>query len=470
MAKVSLRASSKAPHKLSRSLFVALFASSLAVIGCFAALFSAFFHFSQEQAAASRLQSVVWQAVQTMGDDPVEQDIDALKLQFGENIRYTLIDAGGQVLYDSQGEVTQNHANRPEFVQAQETGASSVVRHSETLDQDSIYAAARMANSCVLRASEIRPSYFAIVQSIAFPLAMTIGVVGLLSLGLSRLLARRILAPLNQIDVAQPLAHATYQEIEPLLERIDSQQRQLISQNQELTRAENLRREFSANVSHEMKTPLQVISGYAELLKSGLAPSSDTEKFASIMFDESRRMSALIDDVLVLSRLDDPVQLDLKTQEVELLELATGAARRLLPLAEDKEVQLRVLGSPVAIAGNASLLDQLVSNLISNAIRYGRHGGHVTVLVGKNLVDASGSPDPEAYIRVKDDGCGIAPEDLDKIFERFYRVDKSHSKESGGTGLGLAIAKHAADAHGATITVDSQLNEGSLFTVHFPLS
>ena len=456
--------------KLSRTLFVALFTSSLVVIVGFAALFSAFFHYSQEQAAAAQLRGLVEQASQALGDTPAAQDIDALKLQFGNGVRYTLIDASGQVLFDSQGAVTESHANRPEFVEAQATGASSVVRHSETINQDSIYAAVRLTNSCVLRASEVRPSYFAILHTIAFPLAMTVLLVGFLSAGLSRLLAGRLLAPLNAIDVAHPLARPTYQEIQPLLERIDSQQRRLLSQNQELARAENLRREFSANVSHEMKTPLQVISGYAELLKDGLVPAQDTEKFASLMYDESRRLSALIDDVLVLSRLDDPLDLNLETRQVDLLELAGSAADRLLPLAESKEVQLRVLGSPETIEGNASLLDQLVSNLISNAIRYNSRGGHVTVMVGKNLVDASGFPAPEAYVRVKDDGCGIAPEDVDKIFERFYRVDKSHSKESGGTGLGLAIAKHAATAHHATITVESSLGQGSLFTVHFPLS
>lgn len=180
-------------------------------------------------------------------------------------------------------------------------------------------------------------------------------------------------------------------------------------------------------------------------------------------------MGALIDDVLTLSRIEDPLFENAGKEGLELLEFVTQTVQRLLPLAEGRGVFLRAFGSSVDVVGNRQLLGQLVSNLVSNAIRYSEPGGEVTVVVGKTLVSEGACDAPEAFVKVKDEGCGIALEEQEKIFERFYRVDKSRSKESGGTGLGLAIAKHAASFHGASITVESALGQGSVFTVHFPL-
>lgn len=458
-----------APKKLSSTLFVSIFAYSILAIACFAAAFSAFFYFSQESEAEARLLVIAENAVETMGDAPVDEEVAALGAQFEEGIRYTLIGPDGGVLFDSEGDVTADHSGRPEVVQAREKGEGSVARHSETLDTDAIYAAVAMDGGNVLRLSERRESYLAIAESIAFPLLATFVLVGVVSLALSRLLTSRIVAPFDEIDVAEPMSNQAYQEMEPLLLRINEQQRQLMEQNRELARAENLRREFSANVSHEMKTPLQVISGYAELLRNGVADPEDAKKFAGIMGEESARMGALIDDVLTLSRIEDPLFDNAGKEPLELLGLVGQVAERLLPLAEGKGVLLRVLGSSVEVVGNRQLLSQLFSNLVSNAIRYSDPGGEVTATVGKTLVSGGQAVAPEAFVKVKDVGCGIAPEEQDKIFERFYRVDKSRSKESGGTGLGLAIAKHAASFHGASITVDSALGEGSVFTVRFPL-
>ena len=184
-------------------------------------------------------------------------------------------------------------------------------------------------------------------------------------------------------------------------------------------------------------------------------------------------MRELIDDVLTLSRLDDPVLENAGKEPVELFALTKAAAEALLPLAEKNEVIVRVLGSNNEIIGNPTLLDQLIRNIIGNAIAYSNRGSEVTVMVGKTLVAEGLNSEldaPEAYIRVKDTGIGISPKDQDKIFERFYRVDKSRSKERGGTGLGLAIAKHAATFHGGSISVDSQPGKGSTFTIHLPLS
>lgn len=465
-----LRTEKHTAKKLSSTLFASILTFAIVVALCFAGAFSAFFYFSQEHEAEMRLKAIAEHAAVILGGDSVEEDIGALELQFEGDMRYTLIDPSGHVLFDSNGDVAGNHADRPEVRQALEEGSSSVARYSETLGEDAVYAAVAMETGNVLRVSEKRPSYFSIVHSLAFPLVATIALIGVISLLLSRILTSHIVSPLDRIDISSPLAHPTYREMEPLLLRINEQQQQLREQNDELARAENLRREFSANVSHEMKTPLQVISGYAELLGSGAVGIEDAKRFADIMFDESRRMGDLIDDVLTLSRLDDPVIENAGKEPVELLDLSTQTVKRLLPLADGRNVVLRTFGSTVDIMGNRQLLVQLLSNLVSNAIRYSDPGGEVTVIVGKTLmlngdVDAS-----EAFIRVKDEGCGIPADEQEKIFERFYRVDKSRSKESGGTGLGLAIAKHAASFHGASITVESAEGKGSVFTVHFPLS
>ena len=421
----------RAPKKLSSTLFVSIFAYSILAIACFAAAFSAFFYFSQESEAEGRLLAIAENAVETMGDAPVDEEVAALGAQFEEGIRYTLIGPDGGVLFDSEGDVTADHSGRPEVVQAREKGEGSVARHSETLGTDAIYAAVAMDGGNVLRLSERRESYLAIAESIAFPLLATFVLVGVVSLALSRLLTSRIVAPFDEIDVAEPMANQAYQEMEPLLLRINEQQRQLVEQNRELARAENLRREFSANVSHEMKTPLQVISGYAELLRNGVADPEDAKRFAGIMAEESARMGALIDDVLTLSRIEDPLFDNAGKEPLELLGLVGQVAERLLPLAEGKGVLLRVLGSSVEVMGNRQLLSQLFSNLVSNAIRYSDPGGKVTATVGKTLVSGGQAVAPEAFVKVKDAGCGIAPEEQDKIFERFYRVDKSRSKESG---------------------------------------
>ncbi len=438
-------------------------------IACFTCAFTAFFYFSQESDAEQRLLSVAEDAAAAMRGDGIEQVVATLGAQFEDGVRYTLVGPDGDVLFDSEGDVTANHADRPEVLQARERGTSSVARHSETLGTDALYAAVDMGGGNVLRLSERRESYFAKASSIALPLFATFLVAGAVSLALSRLLTRRIVAPLDGIDVSRPLERRTYGEMEPLLQRINEQQRQLVDQNTELARAENLRREFSANVSHEMKTPLQVISGYAELLKGGMVGEGDMRRFAGIMAEESARMGALIDDVLTLSRIEDPLFENAGKEGLELLEFVTQTVQRLLPLAEGRGVFLRAFGSSVDVVGNRQLLGQLVSNLVSNAIRYSEPGGEVTVVVGKTLVSEGACDAPEAFVKVKDEGCGIALEEQEKIFERFYRVDKSRSKESGGTGLGLAIAKHAASFHGASITVESALGQGSVFTVHFPL-
>lgn len=460
----------RSPKKLSNTLFASIFLYSLVAVLCFAAAFSAFFYISQEAKAEARLNAIAANGAAKLAGATTEADYQILSEQFSAGVRFSLISPDGAIIYDSEGKATSNHSDRPEVAQAHESGSGTVVRYSETLGQDSVYAAVLMDNGNVLRVSEQRASYLANLNSIALPLLGAIVLIAALSLALSRLLTARIIRPFDKVDIMQPLQHGTYKEMMPLLKRINEQQQQLREQNNELARAENLRREFSANVSHEMKTPLQVISGYAELMQTGTVSNDDIPKFAGIIHQESLQMSSLIDDVLTLSRLDDPLIENAGKEQLELFEFVKEVSNRLLSFAERRSVNLRTFGSTVHIVGNKQLLGQLVSNLISNAIRYSEEGAEVTVLVGKTLLGEHADELPEAFVRVKDQGAGIAPEELDKIFERFYRIDKSRSKENGGTGLGLAIAKHAATFHGANITVESKLGEGSIFTVHFPLA
>ena len=281
-----------------------------------------------------------------------------------------------------------------------------------------------------------------------------------LAFAVSRLLTRYIMRPLDKVDVADPLASKAYVEMEPLLQRIDSQQRILRTQNEELARAESMRRDFSANVSHEMKTPLQVISGYAELMANGMVPSDDVPRFAGLIYQESQAMRALINDVLILSRLDELPPDEASALPVEVLAVAERAASRLQKLAEERHVVVQVQGAPARIVGNESLMEQMIYNLVENAIRYNEEGGQVLVEVGEN--------GGEVVVRVSDDGPGIPVEAREKIFERFYRLEKSRSKETGGTGLGLAIVKHGALRHHGSIEVGGEEGQGAQFTLRFP--
>ncbi len=454
--------------KLASTLLRSVLVYSLVILLCFTCVFSAFFYFVCEQDEGARIEAVAQAAARSLDGKSEQDDIHVLESQLQADIRYTLIDADGDVIFDSNGSVNANHADRPEIIEARASGSSSVIRYSTTLGEDTVYAAVLLQSGNVLRLSEQRASFLAVFESTAPALGVALLVALLLSIMLSKLLSRRAVAPFGKIDVAHPLENDAYVEMRPLLERIERQRRQLIDQNDELARAENMRREFSANVSHEMKTPLQVISGYAELLSNGGIPEEDAKKFASLILTESENMAALIDDVLVLSRLDDPLLENAGKESVELLALAHEVATRLMPLADKRNVSLRCLGSMVIVEGNRSLLDQIISNLITNAVKYSDAGGEVVVSVGKNLNALDTDGVAEAYVRVKDNGCGIPAEETSKIFERFYRIDKSRSKESGGTGLGLAIAKHAAAFHNATISVESSLGKGSVFTVHIP--
>ncbi len=460
-------ASSARPRSLSRSVFAAALAFTLIAVLATAIALVTVAYFSEEKRSEDLLVQQARNCAQMLEGHTTDERIALILDQFPGPERFTLIDPDGFVVYDTaaQGTALDNHYFRPEMVVAELDGEGVLVRHSDTLNKDTLYVAERLGDGSFVRVSEERLSLLAFLGSLALPVGIVLVCAVLLVILLSRLLTARIMKPLDNLDVNSPLSGEAYEEMRPLLQRIDDQQRQLKRQNEELKQAEGLRREFSANVSHEMKTPLQVISGSAEMIASGLVASEDIPEFGRRIYLESQRLRALINDVLTLSRLDESSFDSAEKSPVDLLELVRRTSERLRPLAKERGVSVTFDGDSLKAVGNEALIEQAVSNLIENAIRYTGEGGIVAITV-ERIQTPSG---PQAAVRVRDNGIGIPEEDRAKIFERFYRTEKSRSKETGGTGLGLAIVKHAALYHGGDVSVESTLGQGSEFTLRLPL-
>ncbi|BAK45764.1 ATP-binding protein [Eggerthella sp. YY7918] len=451
---------------LSGKLFSSVLAFTLGIIVVLAMVMTTIYYFSYEHEAEAALAANAQDAASYLNATPSSDNESALEEQFSGLTRYTLIAPDGTVAYDSAADPEQmdNHADRPEVQQALQAGEAAVVRYSETLGTDTVYAAVKLDDGSIVRLSETRHSLLSFLGSMALPVLVALGVAVVLVFLLSRILTRRIMKPIDALDFANPLDNEIYEEMEPLLIRIDEQQRRLLQQNSELAEAENMRRDFSSNVSHEMKTPLQVISGYAELMKNDMVQPADRQKFAGLIYDEAQAMRSLINDVLTLSKLDESAFGNDEAAEVDLYAVAQRVAGRLTSFAADQGVVVQVEGSRTCIAGSETLAEEMLYNLIENGIRYNHEGGSVTMTVGTESSDSG----DEAVVRVSDTGPGI-PEDMrDKVFERFFRVDKSRSKETGGTGLGLAIVKHAVMYHHGSIDVESTLGEGTTFVLRFP--
>ena len=284
-----------------------------------------------------------------------------------------------------------------------------------------------------------------------------------LSLGLATWLSRLIVEPLHKIDVQNPDERYVYEELHPLVQRISGQNRQLQQKVDELkvehARQDAMRREFTANVSHELKTPLTSISGYAELIQGGVVKPEDVPRFAGTIYNEAQRLIVLVNDIIRLSRLEDQ-DVRQEQQSIDLLALCRETASYLEAAAQKQQVQLVVQGQSEQIRGIYQIAEEIVYNLCDNAIKYNKPGGSVTVTVS----DRAGRP----VIEVRDTGIGIPEQELGRVFERFYRVDKSHSKELGGTGLGLSIVKHGANYLEADLEIESQEGVGTAIRVVFP--
>lgn len=377
------------------------------------------------------------------------EDMDAVR----ENTRVTLIDASGEVLYDSgkQEEHLENHLDRPEMQEALKSGSGQDVRRSETLDQDMFYYAVRLDNGTVLRVSKNMETVFSTAMSILPMMGVVACCMVIFALLLAKWQTAKLIYPINHLNLAEPLENDMYEELTPLLQSIDKQ-------NREKDAVANMRKEFSANVSHELKTPLTSISGYAEIMKDGLVRPEDMKTFSERIYNEASRLITLVEDIMKLSKLDEGA-VELEKEEVDFYMLTREICSRLAPQAEKRNVRVEVTGEPVHYLGVRQVLDEMLYNMIENAIKYNKEGGLVSVWVGNTLQGIK--------IIVRDTGIGIPKEEQERIFERFYRVDKSHSKATGGTGLGLSIVKHGALMHGAKIDVDSEVNKGTKMELIF---
>lgn len=481
------------------------------------------------------------------------------------NVRITWVDNKGQVLYDTQSDAKhmKNHANRQEIKEAIKSGYGESTRWSATLTEKSIYAAQRLNNGTIVRLSVAQQTIFYLLLGMMSPLAIIILLAIILSVLIARYIAKKVSEPLNNIDLDHPLSNDSYEEITPLLRRLDSHQakiqhqklllqkrqkefdtiiskikegmillddqarivsinaealklfqinddwhgrfmmevsrdltlKDLIDQglkgkkkeanidiennhyrvlvrpttdNNRVTglvvllfdvtdqlQMEQLQREFTANVSHELKTPLHVISGYSELLANQMVPNEEVPQFAAKIHKESERLVKLVEDIINLSHLDEQEKLPQET--VNLYDLTQKVLEGLQAKADKKHIQINFNGEEAILRGNPVLLNSLVYNLCDNAITYNHEKGQVNVTL-KN------SPDT-ITLEVSDTGLGIAEKDKKRIFERFYRVDKSRSKIVGGTGLGLSIVKSTLDFHNGSIKVDSHLGQGTTMTV-----
>ena len=550
---------------MTKKIFISiLLVSAVVLLACFAitvgVLYSYYTGISESQLKAQT--SVISHAVENEGIGYFND--------FKENgCRVTWINSDGTVIYDSEAQASslESHADREEFIEALETGFGKSSRYSSTLTERMLYCAQKLADGTVIRTAYPQSTVFMLFLGMLPPLCIVL----IISIALSGLLAyrlsRHIVQPLNAIDLDKPLENETYDELSPLLKRIELQHRQIDRQLNELSRkreewnavtesmnegivllsadntvlsinksasllldtsadcigqdmleicrridiqslicqaakgknaeitaelrgreyqinaspiisdgsvkgtallffdvtdklqAEQMRREFTANVSHELKTPLQVISGTSELMINGLVKNEDIPEFAERIHGESLRMITLVDDIIELSRLDEGAA-EVPKEKVCLMTAAEAVAERLAVSAQHKDVSVSVAGDKAVINGIPALITELIFNLCDNAIKYTLPGGRADIVIKDE--------NNEAVLTVSDTGVGIPEDAQSRVFERFFRVDKSRSKEIGGTGLGLSIVKHIAEIHNARIYLKSKPGKGTSITVVFP--
>lgn len=486
-----------------------------------------------------------------------------------QSYRITWIGADGTVLFDSDSDAgtMENHLEREEVKQAMASGFGHSSRYSSTLMERLLYSAQRLDDGSVIRLAITQNSVLTIVLGMIQPILLVSLVAVILALVLASRVSKAVVRPLNELNLDEPLNNEGFDELSPLLRRIDSQQRQLKGQSLELKQkkdeflavtsnmseglvllnstgmilsinnaaltildadkscvgqdiltvnrslemqklldeartgqrsetklclsgreyqldaspiisggifggvalllfditerenAEQLRREFTANVSHELKTPLHSISGCAELMKNGLVKPEDTARFAGQIYSEAQRLINLVEDIIRLSRLDEGAE-DMQRERIDLYALSGSVIDSLENEAKENNISMALCGGPAFIWGVRQLVGGMIYNLCENAIKYNKENGSVKLTVSNE--------GEFSVLNVSDTGIGIPPEHQSRVFERFYRVDKSHSKEVGGTGLGLSIVKHSAMVHNAKIDLQSTPGKGTSVTVRFP--
>ena len=392
----------------------------------------------------------------SLGNDPEKLSSSTLnKLETGD-VRLTWIAEDGTVLFDNDAGASglANHLDRPEIQEAMTNGEGESIRSSQTLGMDTYYYALRLENGTVLRVSTQAHA----IAGVFFRSLPIVAVVALLIFGicivLGHALSRQIIQPIEKMaeEIDMPTSEPPYKELEPFAAKIRTQHENLLE-------AVKTRQDFTANVSHELKTPLTAISGYAELIENGLADPESEKHIAQQIRANSDRLLQLINDTIQLSRLDHG-ETGNNNEEIDLYKAASECCRNLKVSAERNNILLTCDGRSAAIRGDEEQIKELIENLVQNGIRYNNAGGYVRVSVRHE--------DGHAVLSVRDNGIGIAKEKQSRVFERFYRVDKSRSRDSGGTGLGLALVKHIAEIHNADIEMESTPGVGTVISVHFP--
>ena len=373
-----------------------------------------------------------------------------------EDLRITLIDEAGNVRMDTNADIggMNNHGERPEIRQASLDGEGKDVRKSETLERSTFYYAMQLNNGDILRVAKETGSIYSMFLD-AIPSLMLIAVVLCAFCALlAHFLTRSFIAPIEKVakNLDGEVDVGNYKELTPFLETIRQQ-------HQNIIKSAKMRQDFTANVTHELKTPLTSISGYAELIESGMTGEKETRHFAKEIHRNAKRLISLINDILQLSELDTR-ETAVETERLNLYGMAATCVEMLKINAEPKRVKMGVKGRVVWIEGNRSMIEELLYNLCSNAIRYNKPNGLVEILVTET--------EEGILLKVTDTGIGIPKQHQEHIFERFYRVDKSRSKERGGTGLGLAIVKHIVAEHNAQISLESEEGIGTTISVLFP--
>ena len=372
-----------------------------------------------------------------------------------EELRVTWVAEDGTVLYDNDtsAELLTNHYDRPEIQDAFTDGVGETVRKSDTMNQNTFYYAVLLDNGTVLRVATDAQSLWAVFMSVAPIITLIILIIITVCVLISHLLTRQLIMPIEVMvsNLENADYESPYRELDPLSEMLRSQHTDVLA-------AAKARQDFTANVSHELKTPLTAISGYAELLEGGMVAEDKQNHFYQEIRKNTDRLLALINDIIKLSELDR-VDHGITFERIDLYGVAHECVNELSVSANLKEITITFVGKESIIRGNKEMIKELIENLVQNAIRYNNPGGKVLVSVN--------SQDNSTCLIVKDNGIGIPAADQQRIFERFYRVDKSRSKATGGTGLGLAIVKHIVEIHDAKIELDSTPGVGTTISVLF---
>ena len=386
-----------------------------------------------------------------------QQEIDKEAVAYEiDDMRITLINPDGSVEFDSNADThaMENHGGRPEVTEAFKDGIGEAIRKSETLDKNTFYYAVKLQTGQVLRVAKEAGSIWSIFWSALPVIAMIALLIFAICVVLARVLTKSLVRPIEQMadDIENMDEIKTYPELTPFIAMIHSQ-------HKDIMKNAKMRQEFTANVSHELKTPLTSISGYSELIETGMASEEDVRRFAREIHRNSSRLLTLINDIIRLSELDVE-DMSVAFTMVNLYQLAEACIGMLQLNAEQHDVTLKLEGGPCTICANRQMLDELIYNLCDNAIRYNNPGGSVVVRLKKDK--------EETMLSVKDTGIGIPIQHQERVFERFYRVDKSRSKSTGGTGLGLAIVKHIVAQHHARMQLESEYGAGTEIRVYFP--